>query len=59
MIFRPSSSIVASEPIGRGHPIEVSAQPSPVDLELELEEVLLQRVVLERTCVDRLVARLL
>ena len=59
MNFRPSSSIVASEPIGRCHPIEESAQPSPIDRELELEEVLLQRGVLERICVDRLVARLL
>src|SRR5215218_5360763 len=52
----PSSSIVASELIRRCHPIKESAQPSPVDGEHELEEVLLQRGVLERPWVDRLVA---
>src|SRR5687768_7152049 len=56
MTFRPASSIVASELIGRCHPIEESAQPSPVDRELEPEEALLQRGVLERTCVERLEA---
>src|SRR5215208_2658705 len=50
------SSIVASELIRRCHPIEESAQPSPVDRKHELEEVLLQRGVLKRTCVDRLKA---
>src|SRR5215208_1373177 len=50
------SSIVASELIRRCHPIEESAQPSPVDRKHELEEILLQRGVLDRTCVDRLKA---
>src|SRR5215216_1994992 len=52
----PSSSIVASELIRRCHPIKESAQPSTVDREHELEEVLLQRGVLERPCVDWLKA---
>src|SRR5918998_5914339 len=51
-----SSSIVGSELIRRRHPIKESAQPSPVDRKREPEEVLLQRGVLERTCIHRLVA---
>src|SRR5215218_4495607 len=50
------SSIVASELIRRCHPIEESPRPSPVDRKYELEEVLLQRGVLKRSCVDRLKA---
>src|SRR5215211_5717718 len=45
-----------SELIRRCDPIKESAQPSPVDRKLELEEVLLQRRVLKRTCIHRLVA---
>src|SRR5215213_1864071 len=45
-----------SELIRRRHPIKESPQPSLVDCKFELEEVLLQRSVRERTRVDRLVA---
>src|SRR3712207_3631012 len=48
----------ASELVGWRHPIEESAQPSPVDREHEPNEALLQRGVLERACVHRLVARI-
>ena len=53
------SLIVGSELIRRRHPIKESAQPSPVDLKCELEEVFLQHGVLQRTRIHWLVARIL
>src|SRR5215207_7280637 len=47
-----------SELIRRRHPIKESAHPSLIDPKYELEKVLLHCGVLERTRVDRLVARI-
>src|SRR3712207_8551589 len=63
MIRRPPRSTLfpyttlfrSSELIRRRHPIKESAHPSPVDRKHELEEVLLQRSVLQRPCIHRLV----
>jgi hypothetical protein len=45
-----------SELIRRRNPIQEWAQPPLADPTQELDEVLLRRGVLKRTCVDRLVA---
>jgi hypothetical protein len=55
-IRRPFCGSFVSESIRRCHPIKELAQPSLVDRKHELEAVLLRCGVLQRSCVDRLVA---